>query len=221
MAKKMKQYPNPRFSSLEEEEEYWKTHSPLLEGYEGDVQKAKRKRSSFLSVRLNGEELTQLRDMAAKFGMGPSTYARQILELMIERQNLGMHYYFHSPPSFLFPSLYDSSDKNETKVRPSDEIGTTEKAYAAYLEGAKDMVRAYCEASRVFESNEKKAKKPSKWSDKKVGKRICIFDPDDMEWDPLTMNVVFNAMLTALRAKVVTPKDEDYKAVQRIVEAER
>ena len=74
MTKKAKQYPNPRFSSLEEEDEYWKTHSPLDEGYKGEVQKSKQKRSSFLSIRLTGEEITKLRNVAAKFGMGPSTY---------------------------------------------------------------------------------------------------------------------------------------------------
>ena len=29
----MKYYPNPKFSSWKEEDEYWKTHSPLDEGY--------------------------------------------------------------------------------------------------------------------------------------------------------------------------------------------
>ena len=30
-------YPNPDFTTLEEEDEYWQTHSQLEEGYEGEV----------------------------------------------------------------------------------------------------------------------------------------------------------------------------------------
>lgn len=39
---KKKRYPNPKFHSLEEEEKYWQTHSPLEEGYEGEVNKVKK-----------------------------------------------------------------------------------------------------------------------------------------------------------------------------------
>ena len=181
MTKKAKQYPNPRFSSLEEEEEYWKTHSPLDEGYEGEVQKTKQKRASFLTVRLTGEELTQLRDMAAKFGMGPSTYARQVLKLIIEQEYMGMHY-----PSFLLRPLYDSSSKRERAIR-----GLRETKFRSLAE--------------------------SILGDEEIGKRICIFDPDEMEVDPATVQAMFNAMLKACRAKVVTPEDDDYKTIQNIV----
>ena len=153
MTKKAKQYPNPRFGSLEEEDEYWKTHSPLDEGYEGEVQKSKRKRSSFLSLRLTGEELTQIRDMGAKLGMGPSTYARQLLSFIIEQKNWGMPYPSFPPPSFLLPPLYDSTDKQE--IKPYDEsLGRAEKAYAAYLEAQKEVLE---EALRVYRRNEPSA----------------------------------------------------------------
>ena len=91
MSERRKQYPSPKFSSLEEEDQYWKTHSPLDEGYEGEVQRGKKTRSSFLSVRLTGEELTDLRNIAEAFGIGPSTYARQILKWVIGSQNIGTH----------------------------------------------------------------------------------------------------------------------------------
>ncbi len=159
MTKKAKQYPNPRFSSLEEEDEYWKIHSPLDEGYEGKVQKSKRKRSSFLSIRLTGDELTQLRDMAAKFGMGPSTYARQVLRLTIEQEHLGMHYPSFPPPSFLFPPLYDSTDKHETKLRCLRErmsrqlhaefIEQAQKAYTTYIE---TLGNAYKAVERIVKT---------------------------------------------------------------------
>jgi len=58
---------------------YWETHSPLAEGYEGKVQRSGQKRSSFLVIRLTGEELTRVRDIAAKQGLGPCTFARLVL----------------------------------------------------------------------------------------------------------------------------------------------
>jgi predicted DNA binding CopG/RHH family protein len=78
----------PEFKSLEEEKEYWEARGPLAEGHKGKLnkQKPRKKRSSFLAVRLTGEELTRLRDVAAKQGLGPSTYARILLTSAIERQ---------------------------------------------------------------------------------------------------------------------------------------
>ncbi len=87
MNNKSKQYPNPRFSSIEEEDKYWKTHSPLDEGYKGEIQTSEQKRSSFLSVRMAGDELSQLKGEAAKLGLGPSTYARLVLTHAITPQN--------------------------------------------------------------------------------------------------------------------------------------
>lgn len=80
MAEKKKIYPNPRFGSIEEEDKYWASHSPLNEGYPAEIQKEKQKRSSFLTIRLNGEELTRLRDLASSKGMGPSTLIRTLIK---------------------------------------------------------------------------------------------------------------------------------------------
>jgi len=80
MTEKKKIYPNPKFSSIEEEDKYWATHSPLGEGFNVEAQKEKQKRSSFLSIRLTGEELTQLRDIATANGMGPSTFIRILIK---------------------------------------------------------------------------------------------------------------------------------------------
>jgi len=80
MTEKKKIYPNPRFETFEEEDKYWATHSPLAEGYAGEAQTERQKRSSFLSVRLTGEELTQLRDLAGRKGLGPSTFIRTLIK---------------------------------------------------------------------------------------------------------------------------------------------
>lgn len=71
----------PEFRSLEEEREYWETRGPLAQERKGRINKPKpgQRRSSFLAVRLTGEELTRLRDVAAKQGLGPSTFARVLL----------------------------------------------------------------------------------------------------------------------------------------------
>jgi hypothetical protein len=78
----------PEFQSLDEERNYWEAHGPLAEGHKGRVNKPKpgQTRSSFLAVRLTGEELTRLREIAAHQGVGPSTFARLLLTTAIERQ---------------------------------------------------------------------------------------------------------------------------------------
>jgi antitoxin component of RelBE/YafQ-DinJ toxin-antitoxin module len=79
----------PEFKTLEEERAYWEARGPLAEGHKGTINKprSKQKRSSFLAVRLTGEELTRLRNIAAKQGLGPSTFARMLLTSAIERQS--------------------------------------------------------------------------------------------------------------------------------------
>ena len=74
----------PKFQSLDEEKEYWEARGPLALGHKGRINNPDQKRSSFLSVRLTDEELTQLRDIAAKQGLGPSTFARLILTSVIK-----------------------------------------------------------------------------------------------------------------------------------------
>ncbi|MBI2916921.1 MAG: hypothetical protein HYY01_02920 [Chloroflexi bacterium] len=76
----------PDFTSLEEEKAFWEARGPLAEGHKGTVNRPKprQKRSSFLAVRLTGEELTRLRDMAAQLGLGPSTFARLLLMSVLE-----------------------------------------------------------------------------------------------------------------------------------------
>jgi len=88
MNEKKKIYPNPKFKSIEEEEQYWATHSPLDEGYEGKVSKGEQKLTSILTVRVTGEEITDLRDIASELGMGPSTYARMVLKTMIKEHKV-------------------------------------------------------------------------------------------------------------------------------------
>ena len=85
MAEKKKNYPNPKFGSVEEEDKYWASHSPLNEGYAAEIQKEKQRRSSFLTIRLTGEELTRLRDIASSKGMGPSTYIRALIKDVLTR----------------------------------------------------------------------------------------------------------------------------------------
>lgn len=81
----------PKFKTLEEEREYWEERGPLAEGYKGVISKpkTKQKRASFLLIRLTSEEITQLRDIAAKLGMKPSTFVRMMLrkEIVTRKAN--------------------------------------------------------------------------------------------------------------------------------------
>ena len=109
MPNKSKQYPIPKFKNIEEEDKFWQSHSPLMEGYEGKVQKKKQNRASFLSIRLTGEELAQLRQRSLHYGLGPSTYARQII---IQALESGVGY---MPPDLLFRmyGLYNIPDEQK------------------------------------------------------------------------------------------------------------
>jgi predicted DNA binding CopG/RHH family protein len=83
----MKKDAVPKFKTLNEEREYWEARGPLADGHKGAINKPrqKQKRSSFLAVRLTGEELTRLRDMASEQGLGPSTFARVVLSTIIQQ----------------------------------------------------------------------------------------------------------------------------------------
>ena len=123
------------FKSIDEEREYWEARGPLAEAHKGRINRPKpgQKRSPFLSIRLTGEELTQLRDIAAKLGVGPSTYVRQILKLAIEQKNWPSFL----PPPFLLKPLYDST--NQRGIKPLDELLRQAKnAYDIYLEAQKE-----------------------------------------------------------------------------------
>jgi hypothetical protein len=133
MVNKGKQYPTPEFDSLEEEDKYWRSHSPLLEGYEGKAQKKKQNRASFLSIRLTGEELAQLRDRAMRYGLGPSTYARQIL---VQAMGSGENYL---PPELLF---HVSNCLGEFLGEKQDEYyQTIKEIYNEYLKTQKTFAK--------------------------------------------------------------------------------
>jgi len=125
MANKKNIYPIPKFKTLEEEDRYWRTHSPLTEGYEGKVQKKKQNRASFLSIRLTGEQLAQLREIATHYGSGPSTYARQLIIQGIESRS-------HStlPPS-LIVSLYSQMLKGKNREAHLEQLNSI---YQQFLE---------------------------------------------------------------------------------------
>lgn len=138
MANKKNIYPIPKFKTLEEEDRYWRTHSPLTEGYEGKVQKKKQNRASFLSIRLTGEQLAQLREIATHYGSGPSTYARQLLIQGIESKPP------NSPLDFLLMDLYKqldsiSSENKEEYLRHLMEII---KQYSAFQESIASQIAA-------------------------------------------------------------------------------
>jgi hypothetical protein len=82
---KVKEMQKNQFKTTEEEREHWEARGPLAKGARGKINKPvpKENRSSFLSIRLSGKELTQLRDLADRYNLGPSTFARQVLVSLI------------------------------------------------------------------------------------------------------------------------------------------
>jgi hypothetical protein len=82
---KVKDMQKNQIKAMEKEREYWEARGPLEKGARGRINEPvpKENRSSFLSVRLSGKELTQLRDLADRYNLGPSTFARQALVSLI------------------------------------------------------------------------------------------------------------------------------------------
>jgi len=69
--------PMPPFKTLEEEAEYWDTHS-VVEGVTDNtvVGFHKAKKTEVLPIRFAPEDLSKLREQADEQGMGPTTLAR-------------------------------------------------------------------------------------------------------------------------------------------------
>lgn len=201
----------PEFQSLEEEREYWESQGPLAEGYKARINKSQlgQKLSSFLSVRLGGEELTLLRDMAAKVGLPPSTYARLAIMSMVQRQaltsaeqdNLVTKMDFPPLPN-MFPSPYDLYNWDIFKLQceqmrkriPQDEFG---KKLAKAAE--RDLVNHYNEI-----------RKKAHDACDKAG-----------EGDPSALHVMLDAILELLWATLIIRELEsmEYGAVERLVKA--
>ena len=99
----------PEFQSLEEEKEYWEARGPLAEGCEGRVNRPRlgQKRSSFLSIRLTGEEITALRDVAAIFSTKPSELARKAILDSVKR----------------LKSLYEKDQKEQQRLEEALRYG--------------------------------------------------------------------------------------------------
>jgi hypothetical protein len=99
----------PEFQSLEEEKEYWEARGPLAEGHKGRINKPKlgQKRSSFLSVRLTGEEIAALHEVAAIFFTRPSEFARGAILDSVKR----------------FKSLHERDQKEREKLEEALRYG--------------------------------------------------------------------------------------------------
>jgi hypothetical protein len=188
MKEKKKSYPNPRFSSIEEEEKYWAAHSPLAEGYPIEIQKEKQKRSSFLTIRLTGDELTRLRDLASSKGIGPSTYIRALIKDQLtprESAELSLREEAQLFKSILQGLAADNKAVGMTAVK--------DKAKGQYG----PLKDAYCilQLSKVAFSQEKIHNLVTA-----INQEIC------------------NQLLTNACVKVITPNDTEFDPIKRITE---
>jgi hypothetical protein len=69
--------PMPPFTTLEEEAEYWDTHSPVDELDEHTVVAVHRgQKTETLMIRFDPQDLAKLREQAHERGMGPTTLVR-------------------------------------------------------------------------------------------------------------------------------------------------
>lgn len=122
----------PEFKSLEEEKEYWEARGPLAEGHKGRTNKPRprQRRSSFLAVRLTGEELTRLRDLAATQGLGPSTFARIVLNSVIEQQSLPNHKTVDKLRDILEDNIPQSIKEQAERLLEETSLGDSDNPFA-------------------------------------------------------------------------------------------
>lgn len=78
--------PLPRFSTEEEEAEFWENHSPLEYFDESSFKPLQVKiiKDRPITIRLDSESRERLDKLAAGVGMGPSSFARQIIMKYLE-----------------------------------------------------------------------------------------------------------------------------------------
>jgi predicted DNA binding CopG/RHH family protein len=186
MAEKKKTYPNPRFGSITEEDEYWAKHSPLDDGYSGEIQKEKQKRSSFLTIRLTGEELTQLRDIASSKGVGPSTFIRTLIkDALTPRERAEL-------------SLSESSQRFQSIVQG---LAYDRKAggTSAVKDKAKEQYRALHEAFYILE----------------LSKVLGTQEKINNLTAAITLNI-FDQLISDACVKVITSGDAEFDEIKRI-----
>jgi len=77
----------PQFETEEQEAEYWDSHSPLDLSAEPKAQKVRVRgaKDRPITVRLDSESRSKLDRLAAKQGLGPSSFARLTLMSVIEQ----------------------------------------------------------------------------------------------------------------------------------------
>ena len=189
MTEKKKIYPNPRFGSVEEEDKYWATHSPLDEGYPGEIQTAKQKRSSFFTIRLTGEELTQLRDLSSSRGMGPSTFIRTLIKDALtprEQTELALSKSAQQLKSIVQELVYDKKAGGTSVVKDK-----AKKQYAATQE-------AFC----ILE----------------LSKAPITQEKMNALTAAITLNILDHFISNAC-VKVITPGDVEFDEIKRIAKA--
>ena len=77
----------PEFRTGEREDEFWRRLSSPGQGDRRPIQGKREKRSSYLALRLTGEELTRLREAARKADVGPTTLARNLILRGLQEEN--------------------------------------------------------------------------------------------------------------------------------------
>lgn len=85
MKKPKKKGEVPEFHTEEEEAEFWATHSPLDYEMKREKARAVARKDRPTTIRLNSESRKKLEQLAAGYHMGPSTFARRIIDAALRR----------------------------------------------------------------------------------------------------------------------------------------
>ncbi len=75
----------PKFNTEEEEAKFWETHNLFDYNLKPAKKKDKAPKNCPISIRLDNESRLKLEELAASYNVGPSTFARQIIDAAISR----------------------------------------------------------------------------------------------------------------------------------------
>ncbi|MBI4289259.1 MAG: hypothetical protein HY671_12645 [Chloroflexi bacterium] len=75
----------PNFSTAEEEAEFWLTHGPATPKAKSRTPAPGTPKDRPITIRLDSQSKQQLKELAATYGVGPSTFARRIIDAALHR----------------------------------------------------------------------------------------------------------------------------------------
>jgi hypothetical protein len=208
----------PQFASLEAEKEYWEAKG-LLDPHRPTKTSSTKgvKRASFLNIRLSGEEITELRDLAARAGMGPSTFTRTLIKnSLAQNQTAGFRDYSRVEGEVLMARDGDriatSTASLKNIVRDAGKLG----ALPAPLNNRARDTELLNDQPAALNNQ---AQEAAESSDPHKLDLIALVDLGSYRIDPGIVSALFETLRKTCHCALLSPQDQGYAETQRLMRA--